>query len=146
MANNQPIIDVLAPLVADTHILYVKTRSYHWHVKGPHFKALHTLFEEQYVALAEAADVLAERIVMLGGQAPATLAGFLALKTLDEGDGSLDASAMIEGLAHDHERMAAALKEAIAKVDHHGDVATSDILTSRLIEHEKTAWVLRSSR
>ncbi|MCP3679848.1 MAG: DNA starvation/stationary phase protection protein [Gammaproteobacteria bacterium] len=146
MATNQATIDVLSPLLADTYVLYVKTQNFHWHVKSPRFKMLHEMFEGQYEALAEAADTLAERIIILGGQAPATLEQFLQLKTIDEGDSSLDATAMVKTLADDHHHMVSKIKTAITAAHSHDDEATVSILTDRLVEHEKTLWMLRSSQ
>ena len=146
MTNKQPIIDILAPLTADTHILSLKTQNFHWHVKGPYFKFLHEMFDEQYESLARAVDTLSERIVTLGGQAPATMANILAHKTLDEGDSNLSAAEMVKTLAADHEQMSKALQQGIHQCNNNGDAATADILTERLIEHDKTAWMLFSSQ
>jgi starvation-inducible DNA-binding protein len=60
---NDNLYQVFAKLLADTYTLYLKTQNYHWHVRGPYFKTLHLMFEEQYIQLAAGVDVLAERIL-----------------------------------------------------------------------------------
>ncbi len=64
------VINKLSILMADTYTLYLKTQNYHWHVTGPLFKSLHELFENQYQELAEAVDLVAERIRSLDHQVP----------------------------------------------------------------------------
>ena len=66
-------IEDIKTLVASHFALYLKTQSYHWHVKGPHFLSLHKLFEEQYRELFESLDDLAEKLVMLGETVPSSL-------------------------------------------------------------------------
>ena len=86
---------------ANTYALYLKTQNYHWHVKGAEFKGLHELFETQYMELAEAVDSLAERILMMGHKAPATFTQLNQLKTIKDGDSSIDAHHMLNDLAGD---------------------------------------------
>ncbi|MEM7403468.1 MAG: DNA starvation/stationary phase protection protein [Myxococcota bacterium] len=147
MADSKLVVNTVNSLLADMHLLYVKTRNYHWHVKGPHFYALHALFEQQYTSLEQAIDLLAERVVALGGYVPATLGEILQLASLKEShtDNQLPAQAMIEQLLRDHQSVVATLRSAVAQLDQHGDVATSGMLTDRIVEHEKAIWVLRSS-
>lgn len=139
------LVQALGVVLADSYTLYLKTQNYHWHVKGPNFKSLHLLFEEQYQALALAVDAIAERILMLGHNAPASYKVFASLTTIEEGDSSLDAASMVKALADDQDKIIktlnAALKAAQA-IDDEGSVA---LLGDRLAEHEKNRWMLRSS-
>lgn len=139
------IVNALAVVLADEHVLYVKTRNFHWNVTGLHFGPLHALFEKQYDALAETIDEVAERIRSLGGTAPGSMASFLKLARLSEHTGKPPKDlAMIEALRADHEAMAGSLRPVIELAEKHGDGGTADFLTGILETHEKTAWMLRA--
>jgi len=143
-ATRQKIAQYLAHLLADTYVLYVKTQNFHWNVTDPRFFSLHKLFEEQYEALAEAIDVIAERIRALQHKTPASLKQFLELSCLDEAGPDLTANAMLEQLIQDHESIANHLRPWIPESQHLKDEGTGDLLIERLRFHEKTAWMLRS--
>ena len=96
------IVTALSQHLADTYILYLKTQNFHWNVTGPHFHSLHEMFEEQYEALAEAIDVLAERIRALGQVAPGSFAQFQKLSTLKEAAGVPSANDMLKQLLSYH--------------------------------------------
>lgn len=139
------VLSVLERLLADEHVLYVKTRNFHWNVTGPHFGPLHELFEKQYNALAETIDEVAERIRQLGGVAPGSMKEFLKLARIDEQPGGkLEAEKMIAILLSDHEAVIRALRDGIEIADKAGDAGTDDFLTGLLEAHEKTAWMLRA--
>lgn len=138
---------LLVPLLADAHVLYVKTRNFHWNVTGPHFAELHKLFEAQYDALAEEIDGIAERIRALGARAPGTMKEFLGHARLKEQPGKQpEAMAMVGQLLEDHEALARRLREEVdlAQETFH-DAGTADFLTGLLEAHEKTAWMLRAT-
>src|SRR5450432_1975172 len=91
-------------LLADEHVLYIKTRNAHWNVEGPDFHAQHLFFESQYEQVEEIIDDIAERIRTLGHYAEATLDGFLKLTHLSEqGEGKNDSASFIKVLLEDHE-------------------------------------------
>lgn len=137
---------LLNDLLADAHVLYVKTRNYHWNVTGPHFNDLHKVFEGQYDALAEEIDEIAERNRALGVKAEATMAGFLKRARLKERPGTPSgAKAMLVDLLADHETMARQLRKDVAAAETHDDAATADFLTGLVEAHEKTAWMLRAT-
>ncbi|CAM2835787.1 Dps family protein [Rariglobus hedericola] len=141
----ESVVDALAVLLADEHVLYVKTRNFHWNVTGAHFGALHVLFEKQYDELAETIDEIAERIRSLGCIAPGSMAAFLKLARLSEATGKPPKDVeMIGALLADHESIARALRGSIELADKHGDEGTADFLTGILEAHEKTAWMLRA--
>ncbi|MBL8173616.1 MAG: DNA starvation/stationary phase protection protein [Bryobacterales bacterium] len=144
--NTSAIVEVLSKHLADQHVLYVKTRNFHWNVTGPHFAQLHKLFEDQYNQLAEAIDSTAERIRMLGASAPGAMADFLKLARLSEQKGNPpQPTAMTAQLLADHEAIIRQLRADIDIVDNqHGDAGTADFLTGLLQDHEKTAWFLRA--
>ncbi|NIR31602.1 MAG: DNA starvation/stationary phase protection protein [Gammaproteobacteria bacterium] len=143
--TRQAIAESLGHVLADTYILYLKTQNFHWNVTGPNFHALHAMFEEQYQELAGAVDEVAERIRALGRPAPGSYREFAELGSLAEAQGQPDAEAMLRILAEDHETLARHLRDAVTLAEEAGDHATADLLGGRLVTHEKTAWMLRSS-
>jgi starvation-inducible DNA-binding protein len=134
----------LSKLLADTYSLYLKTHSFHWNVTGPHFNSLHTMFEEQYNALWLAADEVAERIRTLDVYAPGSYGAFAKLTAIKEEPGVPEWKDMVAQLVEGHEIAAATAREAVKAADKAGDEGTADMVTGRLKEHEKTAWMLRS--
>lgn len=131
--------------LADTFVLYTKTRNYHWNVTGPRFQPLHAFFEEQYDQLEEAMDEIAERVRQVGGTAAGTLAEFARLSALKEQPGVVpSADEMIANLLADHETIIRQLREDIDTTADHHDLGTSDFLTGLMESHEKMAWMLRS--
>lgn len=139
------VIQVLEAILADQHVLYLKTRNFHWNLTGPRFSSLHEFFENQYKALELAIDETAERIRMVGGVSPGSMAEFLKLSSLSEKPGKLlDGEDAIRQLKADHESAIRALREAIEAAGNADDVGTEDFLTNLLQAHEKSAWMLRS--
>lgn len=144
--EREAVGQLLNAFLADQHVLYVKTRCYHWNVVGSNFKSLHELFEEQYTALAKAIDVVAERARALGVHANGTMAEFLRDARLKEQDGrGLDALTMVRNLLGDHETAAKQLRQDIDRCeDELDDAATADLLTGLLEQHDEMAWMLRA--
>lgn len=140
------VFNKLSILLADTYALYLKTQNYHWHVKGAQFKALHGLFEMQYTELAQAVDDIAERILIIGGKAPATFKEFEQLKRIKDGDSSSSANQMVTELADDHGTLVKDLNQSIKLAQEHHDEGTVTLLGERIAAHEKARWMLNSSR
>lgn len=134
----------LGILLADTYLLYVKTQNFHWNVTDPRFHSLHEFFEEQYKALAEAVDEIAERIRALDQKAPATMREFLDLTRLAESPTTLSADDMLRALIKDHEALAQWLRPTIEQTAKSGDQGTSDLCIDRLRFHEKSLWMIKS--
>lgn len=139
------VVQGLSHLLADTYTLYLKTQNFHWHVTGPNFHSFHKMFEEQYIELTAATDLIAERIRALNQPAPATFAEFLKLASIKEEMGKLSANDMVKKLLQDHEIIIKNAKELIALSLDQKDDETADLVIGRVEEHEKTAWMLRSS-
>jgi starvation-inducible DNA-binding protein len=140
------VADELTHLLADTYALYLKTQNFHWNVTGPLFPQLHLLFESQYEELAEAVDVIAERIRALGSFAPASFSEFQKLSSLKEATGAHpSAEQMVKTLLKDHETISQHLHIIFEKAEQANDQGTLDMITERMRAHEKTAWMLRSS-
>ena len=144
--SREAIGRMLNKLLADEHVLYVKTRNYHWNVVGPQFHSLHEMFEEQYKQLGEAGDEIAERARMLGVVALGSMSAFLDEARLAEDAGEPpDAPAMLTNLVHDHERVIQQLRADIEACDEqHNDQGTADFLTGLMEQHEKQVWMLRA--
>lgn len=142
--DRQDIVQGLSRLLADTYTLYLKTHNFHWNVTGPMFQTLHLMFETQYVELAAAVDLIAERIRALGSPAPGTYAQFQRLSSIKEPDGVPNAQQMIVQLVEDQETAVRTARGMMDSVDKARDEPTADLLTQRMQVHEKTAWMLRS--
>nr|AAT09106.1 DNA binding protein [Candidatus Legionella jeonii] len=140
------VYNKLSIIMADTYALYLKTQNYHWHVRGPQFKALHQLFDEQYKELAEAVDLVAERIRVSGLNAPATFKEFESLKRIKDGNSNLSANQMVSELAHDHDTLVKDLYQAMTLSQEYNDEGTANLLSDRIEAHEKARWMLDSSR
>jgi starvation-inducible DNA-binding protein len=143
--NRAAVAAALNELLADEHILYNKTRNYHWNVEGPSFMEFHKLYEEQYTRLAQIIDDIAERIRTIGHFAEGRLKEIVKLASLDEPAAPTDQTAQINNLEGDHEIIIMKLRKMIKNFDEkQKDIGSSDFVTGLLKEHEKMAWMLRS--
>lgn len=141
----QPIVEGLGHLLGDTYVLLVMTQKHHWNVAGPMFQPLHALFGAQYDELADAADVIAERIRALDAPAPGSFKQLGDLASIQQPDDEPGAAEMVQRLLDGHEtcaRLARALFET-ANAAH--DQGTCDLAAGRLRAHEKAAWMLRAT-
>jgi len=143
-ADRKAIADGLSRLLADSYTLYLKTHNYHWNVTGPQFTTLHTLFETHYTELALAVDEIAERIRALGHRAPGSYAEFSRLSVVEEDEDRPGADEMVARLVAGQEAVVRTAREVIAVAGEAGDEPTADLLTQRMLVHEKNAWMLRS--
>lgn len=140
----QQIGEGLSRLLADTYTVYLKTHNFHWNVTGPMFNTLHLMFETQYNELAQAVDLIAERIRALGLPAPGSYAQFAKLTCIQEETGVPTAEEMIRQLVRDQEAVVRTARSIFPVVEKANDQPTADLLTQRMQIHEKTAWMLRS--
>ena len=138
------VTTALSQLMANTYALYLKTQNFHWHVRGENFISLHEFLEGHYKSLAEAVDGLAERIVMLGGQAPASFAALEQLSTIKAGDSNTAAAQMLAQLADDHASLIEEIKALNTLADSDNDLATCNVCAERIDAHEKMRWMLAS--
>lgn len=143
--HRKKIADGLSEILADTYLLYLKTQNFHWNVTGSHFAPLHLFFESLYKELAEAVDVLAERIRALGYPVLATFTKFLELAHLKEETSIPHADEMVHILLKDNEAISVSIRKWLIPVTDAEDAATENLLADRLDVHEKAAWMLRSS-
>ena len=142
--GRQATADGLSRLLADSYTLYLKTHNYHWNVTGPMFPSLHLLFETQYLELAVAGDLIAERIRALDQPAPASYGEFARRTAIDEDDDQPDATEMVRRLVAGQHAVIRTAKAVFPAVEQAHDEPTADLLTQRIQAHEKAAWMLRS--
>ncbi|RQO32390.1 DNA starvation/stationary phase protection protein [Taibaiella sp. KBW10] len=143
--NLKKVNGVLNNVLANGNIIYIKLRKFHWNVSGPDFMEYHKLFEEQYEAIAQAIDDVAERISTLGGMAAGTTSEFAKLSELKETPGKCPAPLdMLKELLADHETIIKGLRKGVDDCDEkYKDAGTADFLTELMQDHEKMAWKLR---
>src|SRR5687767_2673882 len=115
--NRQAVAVSLNQLLADEHVLYNKTRNYHWSIEGPSFMEFHKLYEAQYTVLAESIDQIAERIRTIGHFAEGRLKELLKLTSLEEPEAPTDQAQQIENLEADHETIITKLRKLITDFD-----------------------------
>jgi starvation-inducible DNA-binding protein len=134
----------LTGLLADTYLLYNTTQVCHWNVDGPQFAALHDLFEAQYREMADAIDMIAERIRALGFYASGQLHAVLENSGLGQRGRAGGADEMLRHLIDGHEQTVERLRDLVGLAEAAMDDASDDLVVTRLRVHEKTLWMLRS--
>jgi starvation-inducible DNA-binding protein len=137
------ISGALNALAADTFALYLKTKNFHWHVSGPHFRDYHLLLDEQADQIYETTDTIAERARKLGGTTLRSIGHIARLQRIRDNDADyvtpLD---MLAELREDNLQMAAALRAAHEMCDEHGDIATASLIENWVDETERRVWFL----
>lgn len=134
----------LKHLLADSYTLYLLTHNFHWNVTGMHFRELHLMFEEQYTELAVAVDEIAERIRSLGEIAPGSYKAFANLSSIAEVEEIPKANDMVRILTLGHEQLVKTCRTALNLAQSAEDESSASLVSDRMREHEKTAWMLRS--
>ncbi len=144
--NLKKVATLLNHNLADEHVLYIKTRNYHWNVTGMHFRSLHEFFEEQYLELALVIDDIAERVRSLGHFAVGSMGEYVKLTRLLETDHrEEDAQGMLQSLLNDHETIIRVMREDLeTEAEAYNDAGTSDFTTGLMEKHEKMAWMIRA--
>ncbi|NJP03959.1 DNA starvation/stationary phase protection protein [Candidatus Gracilibacteria bacterium] len=143
-STRMQMAEALKKLLGTSYTLYVKTQNFHWNVEGKLFMALHKAFEEQYEALIEHNDSIAERIRMLGFRAPGSMKEFLATSEVKETQDVPGEDKMLEILLADDETFIRQLRSVIELAAEKGDEATNDVLIPILSSFEKRCWMWRS--
>src|SRR5262245_36107401 len=133
----------LNALIADTFALYVKTKNFHWHISGPHFRDYHLLLDEQGDQLQASIDVLAERARKVGGTTIRSIGHIAKLQRIKDNDKSyVSAIDMLLELMNDNKAQIHSMREAHEVADEHEDVATASLLENFIDEAEKRCWFL----
>src|SRR5437762_7738997 len=130
-------------ILADVFALYVKTKNFHWHMSGPHFRDYHLLLDEHGDQLFAMTDPIAERVRKIGGLTIKSIGHIARLqRVLDNDADYVDPSDMIAELADDNKTLAARLREAHNVCDEHRDVATTSLIEVWIDETERRTWFL----
>ncbi len=137
------IASALNLLVADAFALYIKTKNFHWHASGPHFRDYHLLFDEQAEQIFAMIDPLAERVRKLGGLTIHSTGEVASLQRIKDNDAPIvEAHKMLTILMNDNKNYTEYLKKAHKVCDKHEDVATCSILEVFIDETERRTWFL----
>jgi starvation-inducible DNA-binding protein len=130
-------------LLADTFALYLKTKNFHWHVSGPHFRDYHLLLDEQAGQLENSIDILAERVRRIGGTTIRSIGHVARLQRIKDNDKNyVPAIDMLFELMHDNKAQIRHMRTAHELADKHEDVATASFLEVFIDEAEKRCWFL----
>ena len=139
----QDIAGALNALLADMFALYVKTKNFHWHVSGPHFRDYHLLLDEQGEQIFATTDDIAERVRKIGGTTVRSIGHIARLQRILDNDADfvtpLD---MLAELREDNKQLVASLRETHDVCDEHGDVASASLLENWIDEAERRTWFL----
>lgn len=137
------ISGVLRPLLADVFALYVKTKNFHWHMSGPHFRDYHLLLDEQADQIFAMTDVIAERARKIGGRTLGSISDIARYQRLsDNNDEVVSPRDMLVELIADNQNLARYLRAAHGVCAELGDVATPSLIEVWIDETERRAWFL----
>ena len=137
------IAGTMNAILADVFALYMKTKNFHWHMSGPHFRDYHLLLDEQAAQLFAMTDPVAERIRKLGGPTLKSIGQISRTqRVLDNNAEYVEPLDMLAELAEDNKTMAARLREAHNVCDEHRDVATTSLIEVWIDETERRTWFL----
>ena len=133
----------LNAILADTFALYMKTKNFHWHVSGPHFRSLHLLFDEQGDQLFAMTDEIAERVRKIGGTTLHSIGNIARLQRIADNDAAyVDPLDMVAELGQDNQALIASMRQVHELCDEDNDVATASLLENWIDEAEKRVWFL----
>ena len=133
----------LTKLLADMFALYVKTKNFHWHVSGPHFRDHHLLLDEQAEQIFATTDDIAERVRKIGGTTLRSIGHIGRLqRVLDNDADFVTPLDMLAELRDDNKQLAASLRETHWVCDEHGDVASASLIENWIDEAERRTWFL----
>ncbi|HEV7234313.1 MAG TPA: DNA starvation/stationary phase protection protein [Sphingorhabdus sp.] len=144
--SKKALADALNRLLADYYALYLKTKNFHWHVTGPHFREYHLLFDAQATELLATTDLVAERVRKLGQGTLTSIGAIAAKQRIKDNDAaSVDAAKMLKELHADNKTMVKALKDAKDLAEEAGDNATDGLLDDWTDQAEQRAWFLAAT-
>ena len=133
----------LNEILADAFALYLKTKNFHWHVSGPHFRDYHLLLDEQSEQIFATTDDIAERVRKIGGTTLRSIGQISKLQTIKDNDESfVPAHEMLRELMNDNKHLPPRCAKATRSADKHEDVATTSILENFIDEAERRTWFL----
>jgi starvation-inducible DNA-binding protein len=130
-------------LLADMFALYLKTKNFHWHVSGPHFRDYHLLLDEQGEQIFATTDAIAERVRKIGGTTLRSIGHINRLKRVLDNDADyVTPKDMLAELRDDNKELTARMRETHDLCDEHGDVASTSLLENWIDEAERRTWFL----
>jgi starvation-inducible DNA-binding protein len=137
------ISEALNGLLADSYALYLKTKNFHWHVSGPHFRDYHLLLDEQAADILGATDDMAERVRKIGGTTLRSIGHIAQLQTIEDNDADfVPPAVMLKELMDDNKKVTQRMREAHEVADEHEDVATASLIENWIDQTEKRTWFL----
>jgi starvation-inducible DNA-binding protein len=140
---SKDISGAMNAILADVFALYLKTKNFHWHMSGPHFRDYHLLLDEQAEQLFAMTDPIAERIRKIGGLTLRSIGHISRIQRVLDNDAEyVEPLDMIAELADDNKTMAARLREAHNVCDEHRDVASASLIEVWIDETERRTWFL----
>jgi starvation-inducible DNA-binding protein len=130
-------------ILADVFALFVKTKNFHWHLSGPHFRDYHLLFDEQADQIFAMSDAIAERVRKVGGSTIRSIGHIAKLKRVSDNDAEyVEPSDMLAELREDNKALAGRLREAHNVCDENRDIATASLIEVWIDETERRTWFL----
>jgi len=130
-------------ILADVFALYLKTKNFHWHMSGPHFRDYHLLLDEQADQLYAMTDPIAERIRKLGGMTLRSIGHIGRLQRVVDNDADyVEPQDMLAEVREDNQELAARLREVHNVCDEHRDIATASLIEVWIDETERRTWFL----
>ncbi len=145
LASNatRDISAALTTLLADVFALYIKTKNFHWHISGPHFRDYHLLLDEQGDQLFGITDDIAERVRKIGGATLRSVGQIARLKRILDNDADyVTPEDMLAELRDDNKQLTQSMREVHELCDEHHDVATASLLENWIDEAERRVWFL----
>jgi starvation-inducible DNA-binding protein len=137
------ISEALNGLLADSYALYLKTKNFHWHVSGPHFRDYHLLMDEQAADILGATDDMAERVRKIGGTTLRSIGHIAKLQTIEDNDADfVPPGLMLKELMEDNKKVASRMRDAHEVAEDHEDVATASLIEVWIDQTEKRTWFL----
>jgi starvation-inducible DNA-binding protein len=145
-AAMQAITAAMSVILADVYALYVKTKSFHWHMSGPHFRDYHLMLDEQAVQLFAMTDPIAERIRKVGGTTLRSIGDISRTQRVSDNDAEyVEPIDMLAELREDNKMLAGNLREAHNLCEAHLDIATASLIEAWIDETERRTWFLFES-
>ncbi|MGH9937771.1 MAG: Dps family protein [Blastocatellia bacterium] len=139
----EKIVAAVNPLIADAFALFTKTKNFHWHVAGSHYRDYHLLLDEQAASVFESIDTLAERVRRIGGTTIRSISHIAQLQTIeDDNRDFVPPDKMIEELLNDNLHTAEMQRAAIETCEENRDTPTSSLLQEILDQTERRIWFL----
>ena len=142
-AATRDISAALGGLLADTFALYLKTKNFHWHMSGPHFRDYHLLLDDHADQIFAMTDDIAERVRKIGGTTIRSIGQIAKQQRIQDNDAEfVEPHEMLAELRDDNKQLTAHMRETHDLCDEHGDVATTSMLENWIDETERRAWFL----